>query len=61
MSLLTFHAKYGEYEAVVHIDGGVAEGRLPRRALRLVSEWREAHRDELAENWILARQRTAVA
>lgn len=26
-------------------------GSLPRRALRLVREWSEEHRDELEDNW----------
>jgi len=28
-----FHAKYGEYEIIVTIEGGVVEGKFPRRAL----------------------------
>jgi hypothetical protein len=31
------------------------EGRLPRRARVLVSEWAVAHRDELQHCWELAR------
>ena len=27
-------------------------GSLPRRALRLVYEWLDLHRDELMENWV---------
>ena len=34
-----FHAKYGEYEVIVHIATGVVEGRFPKRALRHVMEW----------------------
>jgi len=52
-----FHAKYGEYEAVICIDDGVVEGRFPRRALRLVLESYEMHADELMEDWLLAEQR----
>ena len=33
----------------------VLEGKLPRRARVLVSEWAVAHRDELAHSWELAR------
>ena len=33
-----FHARYGEYEVIVHIDTGVVEGRFPKRALRHVME-----------------------
>ena len=46
-----FHAIYGEYEITVEIESGVINGRFPRRALRLVLEWLELHKDELLENW----------
>lgn len=46
-----FHAKYGEYEIIVTIEGGVVEGKFPRRALQLVLEWLDLHQDELMENW----------
>jgi hypothetical protein len=53
-----FHAIYGEHEAIVAIDSlDIVEGRLPRRALRLVREWGELHRSELASNWGRARAR----
>ena len=56
-----FHAPYGDYEAVIVIDTGeVIEGRLPPRVLGLVQEWREYHRGELNEDWILARERKAL-
>jgi len=51
-----FHAVYGEYEAIIEIEGGAVSGRLPRRALELVREWTALHRDELLEDWELARQ-----
>lgn len=51
-----FHAIYGEFEAVVAIETAeVFEGRLPRRARSLVSEWATAHREELRGAWDLAR------
>ena len=38
--------------AKIHIaDGEVIAGSLPGRALRLVREWSEEHRDELDANW----------
>ena len=52
-----FHAVYGEYEVTVEIDTGVVTGRFPRRALGLVLEWAALHRDELLENWALAREK----
>lgn len=50
-----FHARYGDYEVTVRIEDGVVEGRFPKRALSHVLEWYELHRDELLENWELAR------
>jgi hypothetical protein len=52
-----FHAIYGEYEITVEIESGVINGRFPKRALRLVFEWLELHREELLENWRLAEDR----
>jgi hypothetical protein len=52
-----FHAVYGEFEAVLDIETGtVISGQLPRRALALVREWYDLHKNELLENWELARQ-----
>lgn len=50
-----FHATYGEYEITVGIRDGVVTGRSPRRALAHVLERLGLHRDELLENWELAR------
>jgi Domain of unknown function (DUF4160) len=51
-----FHAFYGEFEATVSIETGeVLEGRLPRRARSLVSEWAATHQVELQNSWELAR------
>ena len=47
-----FHARYGGDNAKIEIaTGAVIAGSLPRRALRLVREWIEEHRDELEANW----------
>ncbi|WP_114783235.1 DUF4160 domain-containing protein [Botryobacter ruber] len=47
-----FHAKYGEFIGVVNIKTGeLIEGELPRRALRLVQDWTELHKEELILNW----------
>ena len=51
-----FHAEYGEFQAVVDIQEGVAmSGYLPRRQLKLVLAWSEIHKDELMQDWELAR------
>lgn len=48
-----FHAIYGEHEAKIAIESSeLIEGGLPRRALGLVLEWAELHRQELRDNWI---------
>jgi hypothetical protein len=52
-----FHAIYGEYDITVEIESGIINGRFPKRALRLVFEWLELHKDELLENWRLAEER----
>lgn len=46
-----FHAKYGDFEIIVEIDSGIVEGKFPKRALNLVMEWFEIHKDELFDNW----------
>jgi hypothetical protein len=52
-----FHAIYGDYEITVEIESGIINGRFPKRALKLVFEWLEIHKDELLENWRLAEER----
>ena len=51
-----FHAVYGEHEISVEVESGKIHGQFPARALRLVLEWANLHREELIENWQLARQ-----
>ena len=47
-----FHARYGEHQAQIIIaTGEILRGFLPRRALRLVQEWTELHREDLAADW----------
>lgn len=47
-----FHARYSGEEALIVIEtGDVFAGSLPGRALRLIREWLEEHRDELMANW----------
>ena len=55
-----FHATYGDYEISVGIQDGAVDGWFPKRALRLVQEWRRLHSDALLENWQLARERRRV-
>lgn len=52
-----FHVKYQDFEATVNIEDGIIRGEIPRRALRLIYEWLDLHKDELIENWRLSEQR----
>jgi hypothetical protein len=55
-----FHARYGEFEAVIGIETlEVLRGDLPKRALALVLEWGKEHRAELIEDWRLCRANQA--
>jgi hypothetical protein len=47
-----FHAKYGDYEALIQISPiSLLKGNLPPRALSLVIEWAQIHQGELLEDW----------
>ncbi|WP_289225525.1 DUF4160 domain-containing protein [Bacteroides acidifaciens] len=46
-----FHVEYQDYKAMITIEDGIVMGALPRRALNLVYEWLDLHKDELLENW----------
>ena len=51
-----FHVQYGDYRAIVNITNEVIEGNMPKRALKLVFEWMEIHKDELMVNWNLTQK-----
>lgn len=47
-----FHAIYGDHMAAVGIsDGAVLDGELPKKALEMVREWNDLHRDVLLNIW----------
>jgi len=51
-----FHARYGEFEAIIRIDTlQIIAGSLPKRAHALVLEWAAEYRAELSQDWLLCR------
>jgi len=52
-----FHARYQDQEIIVQIESGLVQGKMSRRALRMVLEWSEKYQEELMRNWELARAR----
>lgn len=51
-----FHAEYAGNKALVDIQNGyVIAGALPNRQLKYVLAWAEMHKDELMQNWELAK------
>jgi hypothetical protein len=52
-----FHARYPEQEVTVEIQTGVVQGKMSKRALRMLLEWSEKYQDELTKNWELIRNR----
>ena len=46
------HAIYGEYIGAIDIQTGkMLEGDLPKRALKMVQEWVEQHKNDLMNIW----------
>ncbi len=45
-----FHAWYNEYKVIVSIKDGIVKGEMPGRALKMILEWLEQHKEELMEN-----------
>jgi hypothetical protein len=52
-----FHARYQDQEVTVEIQTGVVQGKMSKRALRMLLEWSEKYQEELTRNWELARNR----
>ncbi len=51
-----FHAKYGEFRASFSIkDLEIIEGNMPKRVISLILEWAFENRQDLLEDWELAR------
>ena len=50
------HARCGGDEVAVEIVSCEVTGEFPRRALRILLEWVDLHREELEMNWHRARE-----
>lgn len=56
-----FHAEYQGFKAEYNISTlELIVGKMPRRANSLILEWASIHREELVENWRLAREQEAL-
>jgi hypothetical protein len=45
------HAYYGDYEAVIAIDGELLAGSIPAKQFRIINGWMAIHEVELYEAW----------
>jgi len=52
-----FHAKYGDDEIVVEIETGKITGKMSKRAIFLIQDWRKIHINELMNDWELSKMR----
>jgi hypothetical protein len=55
-----FHAKYGGDEISIEIGSGIVTGKMSKRALNLVQEWRSLHINELMANWKLVEEKKSL-
>jgi hypothetical protein len=51
-----FHVWYGDFKAMVTITDGIVKGEMPQRALKMIFDWLEIHRDELMIDWELSQK-----
>ena len=55
-----FHVWYGDYKITVTIQDGIVTAKMPQRALKMVFEWLEVHREELSQEWEKAQKGEAL-
>lgn len=46
-----FHADYQGDKVTIEIENGKVKGEISERALRLILEWLDLHRDEIKTAW----------
>ncbi len=48
------HVYYGEYKAVIAIDGELLAGSLPPKQMKIITGWLAFHEEEVYGAWNLA-------
>ena len=48
------HVYYGEYEAVIAIDGELLAGSIPQKQFKIVTGWMAFHEEEIYAAWNVA-------
>jgi predicted RNase H-like HicB family nuclease len=51
-----FHVWYGDYKIIITIKDGIVTGKMPQRALKMIFEWLELHKEELLQEWAKAQK-----
>lgn len=45
------HAKYGEFEISITLDGKIINGNMPLKQMKLIQAWIELHCEEIEAAW----------
>lgn len=48
---LHFHARYQDYSVLIEFETDLVKGEMPVRALKLVFERLDMHKEDLLDNW----------
>ncbi len=48
------HAFYGDYEAVIAVDGELLAGSIPTKQLKIINAWLAINENEVYRAWNLA-------
>ncbi len=52
-----FHAKYKDQGITVEVETGEIKGQMGKKAISLIQEWRNLHKEELIQDWELAKNK----
>jgi hypothetical protein len=45
------HASYGDYNAVIAVDGEMLSGSIPAKQLKIINAWLAIHEEEVYAAW----------